>query len=312
MNRNKGSLTIEACISFTVFLSFMYFLLMFVQLAIVDITLDAATRETAKIIATSAYPISLLNEIEDDADKKAEEALKPTSLLEITTKANVNTIIDTLFLSNIEDTASKDNISLDKLEDILKGNISSVATEAAAGIGNILKAKLFDALDGFMQNTKYKIAASIFDKCIEGSFINIDKSNLIFNVVEFPQSDKRYEVTKNAYIQYDLLGDEIDFGKDDAIVSVEYTYPIKLPFMPTYNLKLNYTAIERGWVNGGNGVYTSWEEKLELGNDLVFVTKTGKKYHRRNCYYLKESKIAITRKDATEKYKYTPCSKCNP
>jgi membrane protein involved in colicin uptake len=43
---------------------------------------------------------------------------------------------------------------------------------------------------------------------------------------------------------------------------------------------------------------------------IVYVTKTGEKYHSDGCQYLSKSKIAISLSDA--KASYSPCSKCNP
>ena len=43
----------------------------------------------------------------------------------------------------------------------------------------------------------------------------------------------------------------------------------------------------------------------------VYVTKTGKKYHRDGCRYLSKSKIPMSLKDAIAKG-YTPCSVCKP
>lgn len=43
----------------------------------------------------------------------------------------------------------------------------------------------------------------------------------------------------------------------------------------------------------------------------VYITKTGKKYHRASCSYLKQSSIAIDLKDAVARG-YTPCSRCKP
>ena len=43
----------------------------------------------------------------------------------------------------------------------------------------------------------------------------------------------------------------------------------------------------------------------------VYITKTGKKYHRSSCSYLRRSKIPISLKDACDRG-YTPCSRCNP
>lgn len=43
----------------------------------------------------------------------------------------------------------------------------------------------------------------------------------------------------------------------------------------------------------------------------VYVTRTGKKYHRAGCRYLSRSEIPISLKDA-EAEGYTPCSVCHP
>ena len=41
----------------------------------------------------------------------------------------------------------------------------------------------------------------------------------------------------------------------------------------------------------------------------VYITASGKKYHKAGCSYLKQSKIAITLQQAKEQG-YTPCSRC--
>ena len=43
----------------------------------------------------------------------------------------------------------------------------------------------------------------------------------------------------------------------------------------------------------------------------VYITKTGAKYHKESCSYLKYSKIAISLKDAQAKG-YTACKVCKP
>ena len=45
--------------------------------------------------------------------------------------------------------------------------------------------------------------------------------------------------------------------------------------------------------------------------NIVYITRTGKKYHSENCRYLSQSKIPISLKEALEKG-YTPCSVCGP
>ena len=43
----------------------------------------------------------------------------------------------------------------------------------------------------------------------------------------------------------------------------------------------------------------------------VYITRTGKRYHRDGCRYLASSKIPISLKDAKANG-YTPCKVCHP
>ncbi len=53
------------------------------------------------------------------------------------------------------------------------------------------------------------------------------------------------------------------------------------------------------------------EEHVNKDSDIVYITKTGTKYHRAGCRYLSKSRIPISRKDAIARG-YKPCSVCKP
>lgn len=54
------------------------------------------------------------------------------------------------------------------------------------------------------------------------------------------------------------------------------------------------------------------EKKTEVSEEtIVYITRTGKKYHTEDCRYLSKSKIPITLKEAIQRG-YTPCSVCSP
>lgn len=44
---------------------------------------------------------------------------------------------------------------------------------------------------------------------------------------------------------------------------------------------------------------------------VVYITKTGKRYHKSSCHHLKRSKIKTTKSQA-QKLGYTPCTVCKP
>lgn len=59
------------------------------------------------------------------------------------------------------------------------------------------------------------------------------------------------------------------------------------------------------------GSYSIAEASPLSGNTIVYITKTGKKYHTSGCSSLRKSKIPITLAEAKAKG-YTPCSRCRP
>ena len=51
-------------------------------------------------------------------------------------------------------------------------------------------------------------------------------------------------------------------------------------------------------------------EQTQKVAQTVFITRTGSKYHREGCRYLKRSAIPINRADAEKNY--SPCKVCRP
>ena len=66
----------------------------------------------------------------------------------------------------------------------------------------------------------------------------------------------------------------------------------------------------RGLWSGGNTVSQRTQINETPATQTVYVTRTGAKYHRGSCRYLRYSKIAMTLDRA--KQSYSPCSVCKP
>ncbi len=62
------------------------------------------------------------------------------------------------------------------------------------------------------------------------------------------------------------------------------------------------------WSDGG-GEESQLAQKNE--NTIVYITRTGKKYHKEGCGSLRRSKIPIFLYEACKR-RYAPCSNCNP
>ena len=53
------------------------------------------------------------------------------------------------------------------------------------------------------------------------------------------------------------------------------------------------------------------DAKTNTDTLVVYITKSGEKYHTEKCSYLKKSKIEISLEDAVDAG-YEPCSRCKP
>jgi len=56
---------------------------------------------------------------------------------------------------------------------------------------------------------------------------------------------------------------------------------------------------------------SSLNETNQPTSKIVYITRTGEKYHRESCRYLNQSKISIELNEAIKRG-YTPCSVCKP
>lgn len=66
-----------------------------------------------------------------------------------------------------------------------------------------------------------------------------------------------------------------------------------------------------GVVVRGTPAPTADIEEIEDEDDIVYITKSGSKYHTEDCIYLKKSKIPVLLKQALREGKQ-PCSRCCP
>ena len=74
------------------------------------------------------------------------------------------------------------------------------------------------------------------------------------------------------------------------------------------NVKYVDTFIEYQWeaLTAKRGMWAGVSQ-----DDIVYITPTGKKYHKLGCRYLNENPIPISRQEAIVQG-YTPCSVCKP
>ncbi len=61
----------------------------------------------------------------------------------------------------------------------------------------------------------------------------------------------------------------------------------------------------------GSSFADSHTHVIQSKDVTVYITKTGEKYHRDDCRYLRQSKISISKNDAIRQG-YTACKVCKP
>ena len=104
--------------------------------------------------------------------------------------------------------------------------------------------------------------------------------------------------------------DETDFGNNDKAASLAVSD--HRPVWAVFSIKIDDDGSDEGGsVSVLMPASESTEPEPEPSEDgEVYVTRTGKKYHREGCSSLRQSKIPISLAEA--KQQYGPCSRCNP
>lgn len=128
-------------------------------------------------------------------------------------------------------------------------------------------------------------ARSFLIGLIEGKQIRLepDKEN----------KDKYNRLLRYAYINDTFINAEM----------IKNGYATTLFIPPNDKYQQEFTAMEKTAQETKKGL---WAPDM-----LVYITNTGKKYHRANCEWLSKSKIPMELKEAKAKG-YEPCKVCDP
>lgn len=85
-------------------------------------------------------------------------------------------------------------------------------------------------------------------------------------------------------------------------------------FPPNVKYVERFTAAQKQAIEANAGLWAKEnmeKPKAQAKEITVYITKTGNKYHRAGCKYLKKSCIPISLEEAKAEG-YTPCKVCNP
>ena len=153
------------------------------------------------------------------------------------------------------------------------------------------------------------------------AYSNIMSIPSMTRLFQFPQKShiKDSSLYDNIFFRKDYLReylnrsgidkfDETDFGNDDKAANLAVSD--HRPVWAVFGINRDD---DEGGVSIGASVLMQGSESTEpepLEDETVYVTRSGKKYHRGGCSSLRRSKIEISLAEAKEKY--GPCGRCNP
>lgn len=303
--RSRGSITVEACVIFPLFISVFALLLFLIKFTCTGMLLDFAVNEAAKEIAAASYPISFINELEDEKLQEYGNANIPTPEEELEklvgriAGGSSSNILNVIISEDLKGTDITDAIQ-DILMDYGKGAIGSIV--------DVITPAYWD----MKSSVKYYIAEVLIKEHLVSPLIN--RENISLQYAEFPQGREEYSAMLGsaAYGRSGLIPEK-DFNRDDIVLQIRYDYKVNLPFMEPLNIQMIHTAVEKAWINGSFGIMTADDEGLNLEPEgsMVYITRTGIRYHEGSCRYLRKSRIPIVVEEA-EMSGYTPCKVCKP
>lgn len=131
-------------------------------------------------------------------------------------------------------------------------------------------------------------------------------------IIELQQDDKKNEINqsiKTLESEKQKLEEEkkaLEGEKQNLTVQIEELKKTSSILTEKKNNKVSTSSANNTSSETTTPVTTTAQN---TNSAIVYVTNTGKKYHKPNCSYLKKSKIQMNLSEA-QSQGYTPCSKC--
>lgn len=325
----KGSVTIEACLSFPVFLCLFLVLMFLIRLVSIDVTLGHAADETAKQVAAAVYPVKFINQLENEAfldngdytmipsfDKELESV--KNSLISSSGEYAGN-IFSALLTGGISQVGNADSVSADLFKSIFERTLE----ELKLGMKSYITGKLGTGYYDIKTKLKYMAVKALVEKFVKGGYIHKDRIEYAF--IQFPQSTIEHIIrAKDSTYERAWKASGYCPDQQDVVVVLKYRVKIPIPFFDNREIILTHMAVEKAWLNGSNGVYSvdssggsAGDDSATLedndrvpGSEIVFITETGSKYHKSDCPCLSSSRIPIKLSQAQEKG-YQKCRVCS-
>jgi hypothetical protein len=285
----RGSLSLEAAIALPLLATFLVAATLSIRVLTVRSAFERSVSRSAAALAGSVYPLTFLNGLADEIVMGGGEAPFGGT-----------------------GTGGAEAGGPDDLFGLIRGMMP--------GLDGLLSDADIDRLAASFGRAKSALAASaVRGMMAEDSGGLLREEKIRFVMLELPSSVTEYAAKCRDPAFADLCR-EVGFVPDiaDVALCVEYAQEVAIPFLGARTVVFRSLAVERGWIEGtydiGSLVDTLREAAGEGPQDpgrTVFVTRTGIRYHRDGCMYLRLSRIPASLGEAV-RMGYTPCRVCRP
>jgi len=230
-------------------------------------------------------------------------------------------------------------VNEDSITSVLKTTVLQIFDDVKSDIINEITAEIAEKYYNMKSKVKYMAVQKLI-KNFNSSLIDTD--NISYIIVELPQSNTEYSFKQNNQSYIDAY-EKINYKPDmnDVVIALEYKTTIVLPFIGKTEFTTTHVAVEKAWLKGSNGVYTvrdysggsdgsdnasgsegsgsiidyiddsgEYFEEIDYEEkEIVYITRFGERYHKYDCRYLWNSRIAILKEEAEAQGK-TKCKVC--
>lgn len=328
MKTLRGSLTVEATLSFTIFLMVFLALLSVVKIGLIEYQLRMATSNASRSVATSSYVLGKVNAWQEEENKKKINSTSESMVFgEIKEGvSDISSVLTGVIKYAFAD-KSKPSKSIKAGTDlkITSGEAAVSFVTSFIGMGvDSLYSHLYSYIGDAKDALAYRVVRAAVENNLAHSALKLDGNNLNIDIYKLPQTQAEFE-SNMLNVSYVVAGlsPGVDFGKDDVVISISYKYKLKFPFIKEREIILRSTSVEKAWLNGSSGVYckprsdtgllsTGISELFELiDNETVYIVDGSNKYHRSAyCPAIDDKHYTTLKKLSAKNLQYKECSQC--
>ena len=338
----RGSITVECCVCFPIIILLVFTFLSFIKVSRQHSALIHIAHEAACELAAISYPLSFLNSLEDEL---IADGLGPAAYgegeaapLGVPVSGNpLSALLGAKDLGGLADLSSGVSALFD----------SGVGKSASNALGRFLLASLAGDYSLLKEACLRAVAEGIVRDLARGS--SLDPDRIVIRQLAMPSSRSLHYLDSASGRRDALEGYGVCNGPDDVVLILEYAMgPLvfggevsrtavavtrgwvnggggEYSFAPEYDGDGNAVVVDPrpgggggspgdwgggdGPHDGGGGDGDEGGPGERRGEETVYITNYGEKYHHGDCEYLKKSKIPIKLSDAVSRG-YTPCKIC--